>query len=150
MPMFTRSIHSPENHQVKVYSDMYDPGVIACLFSLDGWLGATPQANVTMDTSRSPQDASHLDGTEEKSGSQDVSVGEETNKPVVQDLRNAFSNPDPAFHVQRKLINLCQTNRSFAAFFTDFTDTRHRLDSMTRPSNASFDAPSQKSLPSSW
>ena len=39
---------------------------------------------------------------------------------IIQDLRNAFSNPDPKFLAQRKLIALCQANHSFAKFFTEF------------------------------
>ena len=39
---------------------------------------------------------------------------------IVQDLRNTFSDPDPEFLAQRKLITLCQANCSFAEFFTEF------------------------------
>ena len=39
---------------------------------------------------------------------------------IVQDLQNTFSNPDPEFLAQRKLITLCQANYSFAKFFTEF------------------------------
>ena len=39
---------------------------------------------------------------------------------IVQDLQNAFSDPDPEFLAQRKLITLCQANCSFAEFFTEF------------------------------
>ena len=39
---------------------------------------------------------------------------------IVQDLHNAFSNPDLEFLAQRKLIALCQANHSFAEFFTEF------------------------------
>ena len=39
---------------------------------------------------------------------------------IVQDLHNAFSNPDPEFLAQRKLIALRQANHSFAKFFTEF------------------------------
>ena len=39
---------------------------------------------------------------------------------IVQDLQNTFSNPDPEFLAQRKLITLCQANHSFAEFFTEF------------------------------
>ena len=39
---------------------------------------------------------------------------------IVQDLRNAFSDLDPEFLAQRKLIALRQTNYSFAEFFTEF------------------------------
>ena len=39
---------------------------------------------------------------------------------IVQDLRNAFSDPDPEFLAQRKLIALRQANHSFAKFFTEF------------------------------
>ena len=39
---------------------------------------------------------------------------------IIQDLWNAFSNSDPKFLAQRKLIALCQANHSFAKFFTEF------------------------------
>ena len=39
---------------------------------------------------------------------------------IIQDLCNTFSNPDPEFLAQRKLIALCQANHSFAKFFTEF------------------------------
>ena len=39
---------------------------------------------------------------------------------IIQDLRNTFSNPDPEFLAQRKLITLRQANHSFAEFFTEF------------------------------
>ena len=41
---------------------------------------------------------------------------------IVQDLQNIFSNPDPEFLAQRKLIALCQANHSFAEFFTEFNE----------------------------
>ena len=40
---------------------------------------------------------------------------------VFQDLKNAFSDPDPEFHAQCKLIKLCQANRTFVKFFTEFS-----------------------------
>ena len=40
---------------------------------------------------------------------------------VLQNLKNAFSDPDPEFHAQCKLIRLCQANRTFAEFFTKFS-----------------------------
>ena len=39
---------------------------------------------------------------------------------VLQDLKNAFSDPEPEFHAQCKLIRLRQANRTFAEFFTEF------------------------------
>ena len=39
---------------------------------------------------------------------------------IVQDLRNTFSDPDPEFLAQRKLITLRQANCSFAKFFIEF------------------------------
>ena len=39
---------------------------------------------------------------------------------IIQDLRNTFSDPDPEFLAQRKLITLRQANCSFAEFFTEF------------------------------
>ena len=39
---------------------------------------------------------------------------------MVQDLCNTFADPDPEFHAQEKLLNICQTNWPFAAFFTNF------------------------------
>ena len=38
---------------------------------------------------------------------------------IIQDLWNTFSDPDPEFLAQRKLITLCQANHSFAEFFTE-------------------------------
>ena len=40
---------------------------------------------------------------------------------VFQDLKNAFSDPDPEFFAQRKLIGLCQANKTFAEFYTEFS-----------------------------
>ena len=39
---------------------------------------------------------------------------------IIQDLQNTFSDPDPEFLAQRKLITLRQANCSFAEFFTEF------------------------------
>ena len=47
---------------------------------------------------------------------------------IVQDLRNTFSNPDPEFLAQRKLIALCQANHSFAKFFTEFNHHASHTD----------------------
>ena len=52
---------------------------------------------------------------------------------IVQDLRNAFSNPDPEFLAQRKLIALRQANHSFAKFFRSSTIMLHTQASTTRP-----------------
>ena len=38
---------------------------------------------------------------------------------IIQDLWNTFSDPDPEFLAQRKLITLRQANCSFAKFFTE-------------------------------
>ena len=40
---------------------------------------------------------------------------------VFPDLKNTFLDPDPKFYTQRKLIKLCQANRSFAEFYTEFS-----------------------------
>ena len=47
---------------------------------------------------------------------------------IIQDLWNAFSNPDPEFLAQRKLITLRQANCSFAEFFTEFNQYAPRTD----------------------
>ena len=39
---------------------------------------------------------------------------------VVQDLCNTFADPHLKFHAQKKLLNICQTNQPFGAFFTNF------------------------------
>ena len=40
---------------------------------------------------------------------------------VFQDLKNTFSDPDPEFFAQRKLIELRQANKTFAEFYTEFS-----------------------------
>ena len=40
---------------------------------------------------------------------------------VLQNLKNAFSDPDLEFHAQCKLIRLCQANKTFVEFFTEFS-----------------------------
>ena len=45
---------------------------------------------------------------------------------MFQDFKNAFSNPDPEFHAQCKLIRLRQANRTFAEFFTEFNKYARR------------------------
>ena len=40
---------------------------------------------------------------------------------VLQDLKNAFSDSDPKFFAQRKLMGLHQANRTFAKFYTEFS-----------------------------
>ena len=45
---------------------------------------------------------------------------------VPQDLKNAFSDPDPEFHAQCKLIRLCQANKIFADIFTEFNKYARR------------------------
>ena len=40
---------------------------------------------------------------------------------ALQDLKNAFSDPDPEFHAQCKLIRLHQANRTFPEFFTELS-----------------------------
>ena len=47
---------------------------------------------------------------------------------IVQDLQNTFSDPDPEFLAQRKVITLCQANCSFAKFFTEFNQYTPRTD----------------------
>ena len=47
---------------------------------------------------------------------------------IVQDLQNIFSNPDPEFLAQRKLITLCQANCSFAEFFTELNQYTPHTD----------------------
>ena len=47
---------------------------------------------------------------------------------IVQDLQNTFSDPDPEFLAQRKLIALCQANCSFAKFFTEFNQYAPHTD----------------------
>ena len=47
---------------------------------------------------------------------------------IVQDLQNAFSDPDPEFLAQRKLITLRQTNYFFAKFFTEFNQYTPHTD----------------------
>ena len=39
---------------------------------------------------------------------------------IIQDLQNTFSDPDPEFLAQRKLVTLRQANCFFAKFFTEF------------------------------
>ena len=38
-----------------------------------------------------------------------------------QDLKNIFSDSDPEFYIQRKLIRLRQAKKSFAKFYTKFS-----------------------------
>ena len=40
---------------------------------------------------------------------------------VLPDLKNAFFDPDPEFFAQRKLIELCQANKTFAKFYTELS-----------------------------
>ena len=47
---------------------------------------------------------------------------------VFQDLKNAFSNLDPEFHAQCKLIKLHQANRTFVEFFTEFSKYARHAD----------------------
>ena len=47
---------------------------------------------------------------------------------IVQDLQNTFSDPDPEFLAQRKLITMCQTKCSFAKFFTEFNQYAPHTD----------------------
>ena len=47
---------------------------------------------------------------------------------VLQDLKNAFSDSDPEFHVQCKLIGLHQANRTFAEFYTKFSKYARRSE----------------------
>ena len=47
---------------------------------------------------------------------------------LLQDLKNAFSDPNPEFFAQRKLIGLCQANRTFAEFYTEFSKYARRSE----------------------
>ena len=64
---------------------------------------------------------SHTTGTAQSYISAKITAGQYIDwHNIVQDLQNTFSNPDPEFLAQRKLIVLCQANCSFAKFFTEF------------------------------
>ena len=74
-----------------------------------------------METSRIAYVFSHTTGTAQSYISAKIMAGQYIDwHDIVQDLRNAFSDPDPEFLAQRKLIALRQANRSFAEFFTEF------------------------------
>ena len=64
---------------------------------------------------------SHTSGITQAYVSAKISADQYSNwNQVVQDLCNTFADPDPEFHAQKKLLNICQTNWPFAAFFTNF------------------------------
>ena len=45
---------------------------------------------------------------------------------VLQDLKKAFSDADPEFFAQRKLLRLRQANKTFAKFYTEFSKYARR------------------------
>ena len=51
---------------------------------------------------------------------------------VFQDLKNAFSNANPKFFAQRKLIGLRQANKTFAKFIQSLASMLDAQSSMTR------------------
>ena len=54
---------------------------------------------------------SHISGTTQVYISAKISADQYSNwNQVVQDLHNAFANPDSEFHAQKKLLNIHQTN----------------------------------------
>ena len=64
---------------------------------------------------------SHMTGTAQSYISAKIMAGQYIDwHNIIQDLQNTFSNLDPEFLAQRKLITLCQANCSFAEFFTEF------------------------------
>ena len=64
---------------------------------------------------------SHISGITQAYISAKISANQYSNwNQVVQDLCNTFADPDLEFHAQKKLLNICQTNQLFAAFFTNF------------------------------
>ena len=64
---------------------------------------------------------SHISGITQAYISAKISADQYSNwNQVVQDLCNIFADPDLEFHTQKKLLNICQMNWPFAAFFTDF------------------------------
>ena len=83
---------------------------------------------MTLNTDRYPTETSqiayvfsHTTGTAQSYISAKITAGQYIDwHDIVQDLRNTFSDPDPEFLAQRKLITLRQANCSFAEFFTEF------------------------------
>ena len=83
---------------------------------------------MTLNTDRYPTETSwiayvfsHTTGTAQSYISAKITAGQYIDwHNIVQDLWNTFSDPDPEFLAQRKLITLCQANHSFAEFFTEF------------------------------
>ena len=64
---------------------------------------------------------SHTTGTAQSYISAKIMAGQYIDwHNIIQDLQNTFSDPDPEFLAQRKLITLHQANYSFAEFFTEF------------------------------
>ena len=73
------------------------------------------------ETSRIVYVFSRMTGTAQSYISAKITAGQYIDwHNIVQDLRNTFSDPDPEFLAQRKLIVLCQANCSFTEFFTEF------------------------------
>ena len=72
---------------------------------------------------------SHTTGTVQSYISAKITAGQYIDwHNIVQDLRNTFSDPDPEFLAQRKLITFCQANCSFAKFFTEFNQYTPHTD----------------------
>ena len=75
----------------------------------------------TTETSQIAYVFSRMTGTAQSYISAKITTGQYIDwHNIVQDLRNTFSDPDPEFLAQRKLITLRQANCSFAKFFTEF------------------------------
>ena len=83
---------------------------------------------MTLNTDRYPTETSRIayvfsrtTGTAQSYISAKITAGQYIDwHNIFQDLQNTFSDPDPEFLAQRKLIILRQANRSFAEFFTEF------------------------------
>ena len=95
---------------------------------------------ITLNTDQYPTETSqimyvfsHTTGTAQFYISAKIMAGQYIDwQDIVQDLRNTFSDPDPEFLAQRKLITLCQTNYSFAKFFTEFNQYTLHTDFNTK------------------
>ena len=83
---------------------------------------------MTLNTDRYPTETSQIvyifscmTGTAQSYISAKITAGQYIDwHNIIQDLWNTFSNPDPEFLAQRKLIALRQANYFFAEFFTEF------------------------------
>ena len=58
---------------------------------------------------------------------------------VPQDLKSAFSDPNPEFLAQRKLIGLHQANKTFARFYTEFNKYAGRSEFNDKALKCLFD-----------